>query len=302
MKLPAEAATLSTMTNVASAVAPAAGPMITAAAAAAEAADAAGVTIHPVERLAELEYVTDLLASIWNPGTPNAPVSSDLLRALSHAGNYVAAAFDDGELVGATVAFFGNPHERVMHSHIAGVAARARGRNVGHALKLHQYAWALEHDVRRITWTFDPLVRRNAYFNIAKLGATPTEYLVDFYGDMSDGINAGQGSDRILVSWDVAPTIGPERHDMAPPGARVLLDEGPGGGPTSGRRRRSGGDLRLLIRVPADIEQLRVTEPALARSWRLALRDVLAPHLAAGARITSFTRTGYYVLEAGPFS
>jgi len=33
-----------------------------------------------------------------------------------------------------------------------------------------------------IAWTYDPLIRRNAYFNLVKLGARPVEYLRNFYG------------------------------------------------------------------------------------------------------------------------
>ena len=41
-----------------------------------------------------------------------------------------------------------------------------------------------------MTWTFDPLVSRNARFNLTKLGAHAVEYLPDFYGAMEDGINS----------------------------------------------------------------------------------------------------------------
>ena len=52
-----------------------------------------------------------------------------------------------------------------------------------------------------IVWTFDPLVARNAWFNLARLGALPTGYLEDFYGPMTDAINAGMASDRLLLTW-----------------------------------------------------------------------------------------------------
>src|SRR6185312_17408828 len=85
--------------------------------------------------------------------------------------------------------------------HIAGVTRAGAGRHIGYALKLHQRAWALDRGLDTVTWTFDPLVRRNAYFNTVKLAARPVEYLVNFYGEMTDEINVGQGSDRLLVEW-----------------------------------------------------------------------------------------------------
>ena len=92
-------------------------------------------------------------------------------------------------------------------------------RNVGYALKLHQRAWALQRGIATITWTFDPLVRRNAYFNLAKLGVRATRYLPNFYGAMQDPINAGDDTDRLLVDWDLAsPPKRPDRgHALARP-------------------------------------------------------------------------------------
>jgi predicted GNAT superfamily acetyltransferase len=168
------------------------------------AAERSGVDVRLIGSLAEIHAVYSLFDRIWQPDKSNPPVTIDKLRAMTHAGNYLAGAFDRGSLVGACVGFFAAPPGVSMHSHVAGVAADVRGRSVGFALKLHQRAWALGQGLTEVTWTFDPLVRRNAYFNLVKLGAIPRDYLVDFYGDMDDGINIGQGSDRLLVDWDLA--------------------------------------------------------------------------------------------------
>ena len=164
------------------------------------AALAAGVTVHEATELVELEGVVRLFATIWGRD-PNPPVTVELLRAFTKAGNYVGVAFDDGRLVGACVGFFHAPAEDALHSHIAGVEPGLDGRHVGFALKLHQRAWAMRRGVSEIAWTFDPLVSRNAYFNIVKLGAQPDEYLRNFYGTMLDSINGADDSDRLLVRW-----------------------------------------------------------------------------------------------------
>jgi predicted GNAT superfamily acetyltransferase len=260
--------------------------------AAARAAAAARVEVRVLDD-AGFDEVDRLFGSIWGE---TKPMSSELMRALAHAGNYVAGAYDGDRIAGGCVAFFGTPDSRSMHSHIAGVAAPARGRNVGYALKLHQHAWALRRKVRTITWTFDPLVRRNAYFNIAKLGALPTAYLPNFYGAMTDGINAGQDSDRLLTTWTVAPRITMGRADADPAGCTVLLDEDDAGRPV--RRASAGPESPTLVRVPRDIEELRRCDPRLARSWRSAVRDLLGELLAEGARVSGFSRSGFYVVEA----
>jgi predicted GNAT superfamily acetyltransferase len=167
------------------------------------AAASAGVEVRELRELADLDQVYRLYDSIWRPDPKNPPVTTELLRALTKAGNYVGGAYDGDTLIGACVGFFGAPAEVTMHSHVAGVSGTARGRNVGFALKLHQRAWALERGVTAISWTFDPLIRRNAYFNLTKLAALPTEYLTNFYGLMADGINNGDDSDRLLVRWQL---------------------------------------------------------------------------------------------------
>lgn len=108
------------------------------------AAASAGVRVRGLHELAELDAVYRLYDSIWRPDPMNPPITTELLRALTKAGNYVGGAYDGDELIGACVGFFSAPTERAMHSHVAGVSGAARGRSVGFALKLHQRAWALQ--------------------------------------------------------------------------------------------------------------------------------------------------------------
>ena len=80
------------------------------------------------------------------------------------------------------------------------------GRAVGTAIKLHQRDWALAHGGTAITWTYDPLVARNAHFNLNRLGARPERYLLDVYGELRDDLNRGDPSDRLLVRWSLKTT------------------------------------------------------------------------------------------------
>lgn len=266
------------------------------------AASTAGVHLRELTELTQFEAVSGLYHQIWRPGTGSPPITTELLRALTKAGNYVAGAFADGRLVGACVGFFSAPADGTVHSHIAGVSASARRRNVGFAMKLHQRAWALQRGVSAISWTFDPLVRRNAYFNLSKLAAAPAEYLPNFYGGMNDGINGSDDTDRLLVRWElegpsvVAACRGvPASVDAAAAraaGASVALDRLPSGGPVLG----PADGPELLVAVPEDIERLRSTDPDLATQWRTSVRDVLGPLLAGGARVRGFDRAGWFVV------
>jgi predicted GNAT superfamily acetyltransferase len=182
--------------------------------AAARAAKAASVVVRSLESIAEIEAAIAVFGQIWAPEGGNSAIRLDLLRALTKAGNYASGAYDvaSGELLGACVGFFGPPSHAELHSHIAGVVPAGLGRSVGFALKVHQRSWCLRRGVRVIAWTYDPLVRRNAHFNLVKLGARPAEYLRNFYGVMDDAINGGTETDRMLVHWDLlSPEAGGAR-------------------------------------------------------------------------------------------
>ncbi|MFI5282336.1 MAG: GNAT family N-acetyltransferase, partial [Candidatus Dormibacterales bacterium] len=235
------------------------------------------------------------------------PISSDFLMALALWGGYRAGAYWGGQWgVGRVVWRGGRPPDELhLHSHILGVIPGKDAQGLGFELKQHQRRWCLERDISVIEWTTDPLVRRNAYFNLTKLGADAPQYLVNFYGEMADGINAGEESDRLLIRWhlaspqaEAAATGGAPRAEAADriaASADPVLAVGPEGEPMS----RPASQARFLkCEVPDDIVALRRTDPQLARRWRLALRAALAPALAGGLAIRGATRSGWYVLGA----
>ncbi|HUR08705.1 MAG TPA: GNAT family N-acetyltransferase [Nonomuraea sp.] len=255
------------------------------AAAAREAAEKTGVTIRELRGIHEFQDVYRLYDDIWHPDPHNAPVPVELMIGFAHTGGYVAGAYEGDRLVGASVGFLAA--DRTLHSHVTGAAI---GRGIGYALKLHQRAWCRERGLVRITWTFDPLVRRNARFNLAKLGARPERYLEDFYGVMADAINEGDASDRLLAVWRLTepppePSAGPYTRGVEVSGTRPVIG-------------RTDGPV-VLVGTPYDIETLRREDPGAARAWRQAVREVLGGLMGSGARVTGFTEDGEYVLEKG---
>jgi predicted GNAT superfamily acetyltransferase len=241
------------------------------------------VRIDELTDIAAHHQVAALLDRVWHA----AVIDASTLHALSHVGNYIAGAYD-GQLVGAAVGFFAADGH--LHSHVTGVAPEYQGRGIGFALKQHQRDWALARNRTAISWTFDPLVARNAYFNLHKLGATVTAYLPDFYGPMDDAINAGDATDRLFVMWHLHEPV-PSAPNGA--GAAVLVGRD-GNVPIPGTLRGS----RVSVATPHDIERLRVDDPALAVRWRMEVRDALAGAMEAGYRITGITRDGQYLVEA----
>lgn len=249
------------------------------------------IEVRLLEDPAEHRAASALLAATWRLDVDQSPVSGELLRALAFTGGYVAGAFRDGELLGASAGFL-TPAGH-LHSHITGVAPGLEGAGLGLALKHHQRAWCTERGIDVVEWTYDPLVRRNGWFNVAKLGATVEQYLHSFYGAMPDGINAGDESDRGLVRWDLRAPGG--RAVLEPVGATVLLDVDADGAPVP-TGAGLGGPV-LLVAAPADIVGLRTSDPAAARAWRLAVRATFGAALDAGYAATAMTPAGQYLLE-----
>ena len=222
----------------------------------------------------DLRRLAELFAKIW--GRPHElPVDVSTLRAFSHSGNYVAGAWFQDRLIGGLIGWFGGepPGHLHLHSHILGVVQEEEARGVGFALKQHQRDWCISRGVMTIEWTFDPLVRRNAYFNLAKLGADAAEYIVNFYGAMDDGINAGDESDRFLVRWylDSEKAVAAASGKPFEPPARPD---------------------QIIVALPEDIVAIRRQDPERAREWRHKLREAVR-----GQRVAGLTRKFEYVLE-----
>ena len=280
------------MTTTALPLVPPAPPSAVAGAAdtqAGEVAERADVRVLPLDTLAGVQAAAALFSAVWRTDAATPPLTAEVMRAVEHAGGYVVGAYRGQRLVGASAGFLGldAAGPPVLHSHISGVSEPGRG--IGLALKLHQRAWALRRGISAITWTFDPLVRRNAWFNLAKLGAAGVEYLVDFYGPMSDGVNVGESTDRLLTRWDLtAPLPAGAPGASAAGGVLVLAERDGHPAPVAG----DGGGADLLVQLPADIERLRTTSPEAARAWRLAVREALAAPFGDGYAARGITRDG----------
>jgi predicted GNAT superfamily acetyltransferase len=212
--------------------------------------------VQLVETTDQAEKVADFFRQVWADGPEVVPF--DLILAAIHVGSYCSFVKSGEAVVAASFGLLGRYEDRsVLHSHVTASVQSGAGQSI----KLHQRKWASERDLDAITWTFDPLVRRNCYFNFVKLGATAVEYLPDFYGTMTDSINIGDKSDRLFALWD--------------------LDQ-------SGFKRPNASE-QVEVELPEDIESLRRTDLESARTWRTRVALELSPLLGAGWAVTGMT-------------
>jgi predicted GNAT superfamily acetyltransferase len=215
-----------------------------------EAALRAGVEVRELQS-SEIAIAQEVIGAVWGP--QQIP-QSNLLRAFAHAGSTLLGALVDDRPVGTTLGFLGWEGGLHLHSHMTAVIPTRLSGGVGYALKLWQRAVCLREGFGEIRWTYDPLVARNAQFNLVKLGAVVMTMHPNFYGAMDDIVNAGEESDRFEVSW---------RLDSP----RVLAA-------TDGHPVQPVNVVRSHA-IPADYTTLARTDPAAARAARIATRDAV---------------------------
>jgi predicted GNAT superfamily acetyltransferase len=91
--------------------------------------------------------------------------------------------------------------EAYLHSHMLAVQPEYRNAGIGRKLKLAQRSEALARGIQKMEWTFDPLEIKNAYLNIARLGAVVHSYTPNFYGVFSSRLQGGLPTDRLHAEW-----------------------------------------------------------------------------------------------------
>ncbi|MCU0494070.1 MAG: hypothetical protein MUD01_20970 [Chloroflexaceae bacterium] len=253
--------------------------------------------IRPLETLAEYHAAEELEQAVWGHGERDVVPYHVTLTAQKNGG-LVLGAFDTAHnpptLVGFTFGFVGRTSDGILKhcSHQLGVLPAYRDQNVGYRLKLAQREFVLRQGIQLMTWTYDPLESRNANLNLHKLGAVCNTYLRDLYGSMEDGLNAGLPSDRFQVDWHLSSQhVTARLAGTAPaPGVAALLAAGvpllnpaPAADPEAPASTcESLAGQQVLLRFPANMQQIKASRPELALPWRLQLRELCEAAFAAG--------------------
>jgi predicted GNAT superfamily acetyltransferase len=254
-----------------------------------DAADAAGVSLRPLEELEDAERIVDVMIATWGE---HQLLPRELIRALQHSGNVPYGAFLAGELGGYVLGFLANdaagPH---VHSHMLAVRPGGRSKGVGYALKLAQRAQALDAGVSVVRWTYDPLLARNAHFNLEKLGASADGFARDFYGEMDDALNRGDRSDRAMVRWNLdRPNAGIRASDGSSIPILRRSEQRPWRPERIADPIVDGDVVGAIVGIPEDYPAMREADPDVARSWRDAVAEAFEACLAAGMVAVEFER------------
>jgi predicted GNAT superfamily acetyltransferase len=282
-------------------------------------------TIKIIEEMDEMHRVEHLQRLVWNEKDTDI-VPAHLMNSAVHNGGLLIGAYLDLELVGFVFGFpgvYSTPDgPRVKHySSMLGVRPDLNGQGIGFALKRAQWQMVRHQGIDRITWTYDPLLSRNAWLNITRLGAVCNTYLHNFYGKMDDHLNRGLPSDRFNVDWWVNSNRVNHRlsrrrrknldlYHFLSGGAPILnpaeFDSSGFPHPSEWVELPLGNDLPiLLVEIPADFQALKAGDLKLALEWRIQSSAIFVELFRLGYIVTDFVHTdvnptrSYYVLCYG---
>jgi len=243
-------------------------------------ARAAGVTLAPLTTVEDADRINDVIDRTWG----GQRLDREVVRALAASGNVSWGAIDGERLVGFVLGWAGVDDGGLhVHSHMLASVPDSRHRGVGEALKLAQRAQALAQGIELVRWTFDPLLARNAWLNVGKLGAVIDGFERDFYGAMQDTLNEGERSDRAFIAWGLRREPGPWRV-AGDPDALVRDADG----------EPVGAEVTIVspvsIAIPREYAELRAADPKRADRWREAIAEAFERCLSAGLLGLAFDR------------
>ena len=231
------------------------------------------VVVKSLKDLHEHGLARGIFDDTWSPHSET-EITSNLLQAMVHSGAYLSGAFIENKIVGAAFAFPATNNGLHLHSHMTAVLEEYRDQGVGYALKIDQWNWAKKQKYSHLSWTFDPLVRRNAKLNIVKLGVDISAYYPNFYGEMPDALNAGDESDRLMVSWST---------DIDEPRARDLIT--------------NPKPDDILIEIPEDIVSIRSKNQSESMKWRRQVRGQFLAAFENNGKVVGFSTNNEYVVR-----
>lgn len=266
-------------------------------------------TIRPLASQNDYQQTRQIHMAAWGVDASET-IPPLTLHALQHNGSTLLGAYDGDRLVGYILGTLGtieapNRIDQVaaarlkMFSVIMGILPEYQNHGIGYQLKLAQREAALRDGIRLITWTYDPLESRNGRLNIGKLGAVCNKYYRDFHGAMP-GRNAGLSSDRFEAEWWVTGNrvegrVAQQRRPLTLNAMRgagaIVVNEAQfddNNLPIPPLDFAHSDNNLVLAEIPADIQALKVADPALARQWRQHTRQLFEHYFAANFAVTDF--------------
>ena len=256
------------------------------------------ITIRTLHSADEMAQAVELQRVYWGENMADL-VPEHMLLSIARYGGHIHAAYDGNKMVGLLMGFLGadiepnEPSDAPSHLYVMSkrmvVLPEYRGQKIGEHLKQAQRQFAQQHNIQLVLWTFDPLLSRNAYLNLHKLGAVGQKYEKDYFGASAD--NPVLSADRLQVNWWVnhrsLDNTGETDFSIAPVVNGVSLND-------DGLLMPSDFQLIeneiLRLEIPMEFVPIERINPDLAKQWRNFIRHAFTELLNAGYLATDFAR------------
>jgi predicted GNAT superfamily acetyltransferase len=251
--------------------------------------DADVIEIRPLHSNAECNMAATLQREVWGQDYIDV-VPATLLHVVEYVGGLAAGAFDrDGDMLGFVFGVNGVRDGEIVHwSHMLGVRERARNLGLGRRLKEYQRQRMHALGAKRIFWSFDPLMSKNAYFNLNRLGAEVVEYVPDMYGTTSSPLHLGMPTDRLIVSLRTDGR-GDRKSSAVLSADYPVLSAFPRDRDRPMPNDRHSVDS-ALIEIPGDILGVLSRSASSASAWRMAVRAHFQWALSNGYTVVGLLR------------
>lgn len=230
-------------------------------------------------------------------------VPAYLMELVSENGGLVIGAYVNKKLVGFNFSLpaYTETDGYYLFSDTSGLFSAYQKQSLGFLLKKEQYRIALQRKIKKIVWTYDPLLGVNANLNVRKLGGVIRKYYIEAYNELPISTGVSIPADRFYLEWSIKSERVRKRLEELniPPikirerlyfqqvnkTIRILYSLS-----TKGVKKallfREIIDIDLnlkndaiVIEIPYDFREMRDELPFLARDWRLKTREIFSRYI-----------------------
>lgn len=237
------------------------------------------IEIREVETIEEMRECIILQRTVFAaPDMEISPVRHLIVARC--AGGFTLGAYLENRIVGFVLSlpmFLKDSAERAFYSHMTAVDTSLQGLGIGAKLKWAQRERALAEGATYIKWTYQPVLARNAFFNIERLGVSIKTYVPNFYGTDAESSaeqrNAQEGvdSDRLFADW----------HLNSPKVAAFA----------KGEKYVETGEVVRTIEIPPDWNALVVRDTKKAVAEQSRIKHEFQKAFAEGLIVRGFERS-----------
>jgi predicted GNAT superfamily acetyltransferase len=236
------------------------------------------ITTREVETIEEMNECIRLQRAVFAmPDMEISPVRHLIVARC--AGGFTMGAYLGERLVGFVLSlpmFLENSRDRAFYSHMTAVDKGLQSLGIGTKLKWAQRERALAEGANYIKWTYQPVLARNAFFNIERLGVTINTYVPNFYGTDAESSaeqreTAGVDSDRLFADWY-----------LTSPKVAAL---------SKGEKYEESGEVAKKIEIPPDWNELVVKDTKKAIKEQERIKHEFQTAFAEGLIVRGFERS-----------